>query len=196
MRLGNALRGPCWPYWRARTTGRPGSNQGAGQWRRGRLRPLRQRVPGAHCALNAQDDAATGRCVRGAPGRRLPCRKVEQSMRAAGAYSAAQRRLMVWSTWPFTVLGTCKRLQIRGVHSGSRWYIDGCLTPSIVPSFPAVYPGPLKSRSRGLGLRLYLEWSSLERYTLSEPHSAYPARLPLRANYGCAPTTDARFLQL
>ena len=24
---------------------------------------------------------------------------------------------------------------------------------------------------------------------------AYPARLPLRANYGCAPTTDARFLQ-
>ena len=28
-----------------------------------------------------------------------------------------------------TVLGTCKRRQIRGVHSGSRWYIDGCLTP-------------------------------------------------------------------
>ena len=25
---------------------------------------------------------------------------------------------------------------------------------------------------------------------------AYPARLPLRAKYGCAPTTDARFLQL
>ena len=107
---------------------------GRGQWRRGRLRPLPQRVPGAHCVLNAQDDAATGRCVRGAPRRRPPCRKVEQSMRAAGAYSAAQRRLMVWSTWPFTVLGTCKRRQIRGVHSGSRWYIDGGLTPvSLAP---------------------------------------------------------------
>ena len=56
------------------------------------------------------------------------CRKVEQVC-APGAYSAAQRRLMVWSTWPFTVLGTCKRREIRGVHSGSRWYIDGCLTP-------------------------------------------------------------------
>ena len=61
----------------------------------------------------------------------LACRKKhgKQSMRAAGAYSAAQRRLMVWSTWPFTVLGTCKRRQIRGVHSGSRWYIDGQLLP-------------------------------------------------------------------
>ena len=27
--------------------------------------------------------------------------------------------------------------------------LDGCLTPSIVPSLPAVHPGPLKSRSRG-----------------------------------------------
>ena len=73
---------------------RKGPSRGAGQWRRGRLRPLPQRVPGAHCALNAQDDAATGRCVRGAPGRRLPCRKVEQKYarrrrvlrRAAAAY--------------------------------------------------------------------------------------------------------------
>ena len=95
MRLGNALCGPCWPYWRARTTGRPGSNQGAGQWRRGRLRPLRQRVPGAHCALNAQEAAATGRCVRGAPRRPPPCRKQNRAKyarhrrvlrRAAAAY--------------------------------------------------------------------------------------------------------------
>ena len=83
MRLGNALRGPCWPCWRARTTGRPGSNQGAGQWRRGAGAATAAAATRAGRALRVERAGGRGHGpVRARRASAAASMKIEQSTRA------------------------------------------------------------------------------------------------------------------